>query len=473
MYCGNLPGTPLALLIVTMTGPVIAAIDLGPLTARVLFHAAAFARLLQVPLKVLHVNADGSDAVRDRVMNACLQFGPYQVDFDESQVVIRSGRVSDAIAREAIRDDAVLIVVGSRGHSAVSKLLLGSTSESVLKNATAPVLVVPPNDMDIVTIGDHVKLTCGPVVAAVDLGEDSTLQLRMASKLAQIGSQPLLLMTVAKSRVSDHDAAQGLRERAHALNGTKPRELIVRRGAVPDEISRCALVEGAGLVVMGLRSSPRGQPGSIAAAVLRTRRAFVLAVPNLAATVRRTARLRVPLMATTVCLMLALAGIAPAQDMFPDERALLEFQRAADSYAFLHRQVERKLGMAHRAGGMPGDRVEAAELAAAIRLERPRTSPGEFFTVSAAYAIRTRLMAAWRRGCDPGELQSGSWGVLRIYGAADLTRDLPECVIRALPPLPPELTFRSTEGVLVLVDMHAGLVVDVLPGPIAVTTLRW
>ena len=38
---------------VTMSAPVIAAIDLGPLSARVLFHAAAFARLLQVPLKVL------------------------------------------------------------------------------------------------------------------------------------------------------------------------------------------------------------------------------------------------------------------------------------------------------------------------------------------------------------------------------------------------------------------------------------
>jgi hypothetical protein len=54
----------------------------------------------------------------------------------------------------------------------------------------------------------------------------------------------------------------------------------VRRGDIPGEISRCALTEGSGLVVMGLRPRPRGTPGTIASAVLKTNRAFVLAVPG-------------------------------------------------------------------------------------------------------------------------------------------------------------------------------------------------
>jgi len=45
-------------------------------------------------------------------------------------------------------------------------------------------------------------------------------------------------------------------------------------------ISRCAATEGAGLVVMGLRNRPRCQPGSIATAVMKTGKAFVLAVPG-------------------------------------------------------------------------------------------------------------------------------------------------------------------------------------------------
>ncbi|MEO8682514.1 MAG: hypothetical protein ABI665_25930, partial [Vicinamibacterales bacterium] len=59
-----------------------------------------------------------------------------------------------------------------------------------------------------------------------------------------------------------------------------PRSLIVRRGELAEEISRCAVVEGAGLVVMGLRQRGRGNPGRLAAGVLKTGSAFVLAVPN-------------------------------------------------------------------------------------------------------------------------------------------------------------------------------------------------
>jgi nucleotide-binding universal stress UspA family protein len=264
-----------------MSLPVlIAAVDLGPHTARVLYHAAGFAHLLGLKLKVLHVATDASDATRERVLSACLQHAPYEVNFDQDDVAVRVGRVSETIAREAQRDHARLVVIGSRGHGRLKSLLLGSTSDAVLRAATVPVLLVPPTDMDIVNMGDAVALTCGPVIAAVDLGERCDHQLAMASALAHAGGQPLMLMTVAKSRVTDQQADLMLRQRAHGLEPRRPSALIVRRGAVPVEIARCASSEGAGLVVMGLRASPKCQPGSIAGAVLKTKKAFVLAVPG-------------------------------------------------------------------------------------------------------------------------------------------------------------------------------------------------
>jgi hypothetical protein len=159
-------------------------------------------------------------------------------------------------------------------------LLLGSSSEAVLRSTPAPVLLVPPRDFDIVNITDRAQLTSGPILAAVDLTEACVHQLSMASRLAELGRQPLLLMTVAPARLSDHEAGVMLRDRGHHLLPVKPRATIVRRGEVAEEISRCASAEGAGLVVMGLRERPRGQPGAIAAAVLKTNRAFVLAVPS-------------------------------------------------------------------------------------------------------------------------------------------------------------------------------------------------
>jgi hypothetical protein len=324
-------GTALALYTGTAmnAGPVIAAIDLGPPTTRVLCHAAAFARLMDVPLKVLHVNGDTSCDTRERVWNACLQLGPYQVDFDEGQVIIRTGHVS----------------------------------------------------------GCH-------------------------------------------------------RARSH----------YTRRG------------------------TPRCQPGVIASAVLKTNRAFVLAVPNRRAKTEPRAhhsRRRLTMIAAfAASIALAGAGTA-AQQSFADVDAIVTFQRAADSYAFLHRQVERRLGQAHRRVGLASDVIESAELAEGLRAERRTTSVGQFFTPAAAAAISARLVAAWRGGCDAGELYSGTWQVVGIGGSVQATRPVTECVMAALPHLPSELTFRSGAGVLILADEHADLVVDVLPGPLSFTSRRY
>ena len=52
------------------------------------------------------------------------------------------GDVSDEIVAYADTVDADLIVVGSRGHGAVSSALLGSVSRGILREARRPVLVV-------------------------------------------------------------------------------------------------------------------------------------------------------------------------------------------------------------------------------------------------------------------------------------------------------------------------------------------
>jgi len=57
-------------------------------------------------------------------------------------VAIAAGNAGEAICDEAATYGADLIVVGSRGLGRAGSLLVGSTSQSVLHNATVPVLVV-------------------------------------------------------------------------------------------------------------------------------------------------------------------------------------------------------------------------------------------------------------------------------------------------------------------------------------------
>jgi len=257
---------------------VIAAIDLGPSSARVLYHAAGFARLLSARLEVLHVSGEVREFVESRVRDFCARVGPCEIDPAELDIVARSGTVSDTIYREA-KNNASLVVMGSRGHRGLANLILGSSSKAFLSNTPCPVLLVPPTDVDIVNIADRASLTCGPVLAAIDLTEACGHQLRLASECAAIAGQPLLLMTVAPAKRDADTAKEMLRERARQA-GLEPHALIVRRGRVAEEIARCAVQEDAGLVVMGLRSRPRSTPGVIAAAVLKTNSAFVLAVPG-------------------------------------------------------------------------------------------------------------------------------------------------------------------------------------------------
>jgi nucleotide-binding universal stress UspA family protein len=257
---------------------VVCAVDLGPATRRVLYHAAGVAHVLGGDLKIVHVAADESPETHRRVLSQCLIEAPYQ-EIEESDVMVRTGRVSEMIQREALRHDAALIVMGSRGRGGLARMVLGSSGAALMRTARTPVLFVPSTDIDIVSVGDTAALTCGSVLAAVDLEEACAHQLRMAERMAKLAHGPLMLMTVARARMSEHDAAQQLRERADEL-GIKPHALIVRRGDVAIQISQCAAVECAGLVVMGLRERPRGRAGAIASAVLEAGRAFVLAVPG-------------------------------------------------------------------------------------------------------------------------------------------------------------------------------------------------
>lgn len=61
-------------------------------------------------------------------------------------VEVVSGAPADVLVQDAERHASDLVVVGARGAGAITRLLLGSVSESVLRHADCPVLVVRARD---------------------------------------------------------------------------------------------------------------------------------------------------------------------------------------------------------------------------------------------------------------------------------------------------------------------------------------
>jgi hypothetical protein len=139
--------------------------------------------------------------------------------------------------------------------------------------------------------------------------------------------------------------------------------------------------------------------------------------------------------AMVIAVVFAAARNGDAQS---DASVILEFQRAADSYAFAHRQDERR-------GAPSAQLVE-----------------GRFFTPLVAAAFRARIHAAGS-ACAPEPGEGGS--IVPHVNAPDTgTTALPPCLAAALPRLPPELDYRAAGVALVLADAQHHVVVDVLHG---------
>ena len=262
---------------------VLCALDSSALASRVLRHAVGVAGAFGARLTVLTVT-DGdpkpAEARLTTLLHTVIPPGATYAGEPTVQAARRIlGSAADAILTEA-RGGFDLIVIGTHSQGGLRRWLLGSTSRMLLEEARCPVLLVPPGELDIVTLGpDAVRLHPGVVMAAVDPSEHNRRQLSFAGRFAALARQPLLLMTVAPAATSDQAAERVLRELAEEAAAGPVDRVIVRRGAVSAQIDAAAADAHAGLVVMGLQERGPGVPGEIATALLEAKDAVVLAVP--------------------------------------------------------------------------------------------------------------------------------------------------------------------------------------------------
>jgi nucleotide-binding universal stress UspA family protein len=105
--------------------------------AAAMHEAAELAAALGLPLTVLHVGKD--DTAAERVIDEARRYlATHRVD---AEFVNLPGYANETILATMSAGDHDLLVIGAYGHSRIIEMVLGSTTEYVLRNATAPVFL--------------------------------------------------------------------------------------------------------------------------------------------------------------------------------------------------------------------------------------------------------------------------------------------------------------------------------------------
>lgn len=141
---------------------ILAAIDFSDITSMVVDKAAEIARSFDCKLWLLHIAAPDPDFVgygtgpqskRDWRAKTLREEHRYiqdkALELEQSGIEVTpllvQGATVETILQQATKLNAEMIVIGSHGHGAFYKVLVGSVSEGVIRQASCPVLLVPAN----------------------------------------------------------------------------------------------------------------------------------------------------------------------------------------------------------------------------------------------------------------------------------------------------------------------------------------
>ena len=143
---------------------ILAAIDFSDISLKIIDKAAEMAQSFHSKLWLIHIAAPDPDFVgygtgpqcqrdwRAQVLNQEHQYlHERALELEQNGIDITplliQGATVQTILQEASKLEAEMIIIGSHGHSALYKTLVGSVSEGIIRQASCPVLIIPHKSM--------------------------------------------------------------------------------------------------------------------------------------------------------------------------------------------------------------------------------------------------------------------------------------------------------------------------------------
>jgi nucleotide-binding universal stress UspA family protein len=209
---------------------------------------------------------------------------PFGVDIDTVAFHMAEGRPHREIQRAAARFKCDLIVMGAHGVTGIHKMMMGSTTERVLRDAPIPVLAIPPATRRTFK-GPGRRWPEQLGLAPLELSRRSGSDIAAAAEVADHLGTLLLLLHVVLSR--DQQRLAKARSRLEKLRTTANSPVVtgcrVLAGKPAEQIAALAADANVDLVILTRRRGTGffgARLGSISYQILCEAGAPVLALPD-------------------------------------------------------------------------------------------------------------------------------------------------------------------------------------------------
>lgn len=185
---------------------------------------------------------------------------------------------------------------------------------------------------------------------------------------------------------------------------------------------------------------------------------------------RRLQALGVSLALTAVLAGCGREAARQARQSRQDARALADFNRRIDDFVRMHKNAEP--GIPHIKASNSGEEIVSRQhtMSARILAQRPGSADGNIFTPAIRKYFERALGAAYREN-EPGiqaslecvtVLDENALKVNTVYPENVSYAMTPPTILLHIPKLPPELEYRIVNSDLLLRDMEANLIVDIM-----------
>jgi len=250
---------------------IVIATDFSPVSDAAVLWALGIARRNAANVWIAHVVSDTffsadtqqralDDAWREGHRRMTEHFIAGQLDGIHAKLLVEHGGVYEVLDRIMHEHHADLLVLGTRGRSRIGKLLLGSSAESIFRQATYPVLTVGPrSEADIPHEGPQKILFC------TGFSSHSIAAGKLALRIAERQDAQLIILHVASE--TEADRAEYTRDAKARVEAVIPRDanlsnepqIVVEFGSASERILAVAEQMRPDLIVLGVR-----QPESFA-----------------------------------------------------------------------------------------------------------------------------------------------------------------------------------------------------------------